>query len=121
MSYETIYRWENKHGYGPYTTEDTNTCTQLKDLGFFDNPHTEPKRPTPFQEGIDIRNIPFHNYSRYGFISREQEEDWFFLHERDILKKSGFTLKTYLVPSEHVIKTPKQCVFDYREAIIISE
>lgn len=120
MSYETIYRWEDKNGEGPYMNSDGEINDKLYDLGFFNMEHTAPKRPSLRQEGIDILSLPFYSSRRYGFYSREQEQDWFYSDERETLKQCGFSLVTYLVPSEYVIKGQKQCVFDCSAAIVIS-
>lgn len=100
-----VYRVE-KNGIGPYRHDDTSD--ELWNKLYAKNDDT---RPGPNRDGIGMVRRDIH----FGFQDIEQLKAWF-KGARSALRKNGFNLVIYDVPSRWVYIGGKQVGFDMSKA-----
>lgn len=102
-----VYRVENVHtGEGPYTMVDAPP-----EIWKLQSKHNEQKQR-------DLRPGPrdfegqWENLGCFGFTS-VRDAQWWFKGFRALLRRNGFILREYEVPSYYVLvsRSKKQCVF----------
>ncbi len=107
MSMVSVYRVE-KDGHGPHINGGVDCCSF---------PHyTMSNQPLPEEDGIG-------NYEKEhncGFANFEQFWDWFG-PGLDELKRKGYTLLRFAVPSHHVKWGRKQIMFRRDRSTIVEE
>lgn len=103
---QIVYRWEDARGRGPYHQR----YKIYDDEGGVFNRWRHIVLPSPACDFIP----KMYNYrcgASCGFVSLEQESNWFLPEERAFMKQLGLSLATYAVPATCVRIGKYQCQF----------
>ena len=98
-----IYRYEDKHGFGPY--RDSR-------LGFLKR---HARKPLPHEEGIGYLTED----KRSGCVSFEQLHTWFDKNDQERLEEEGYRVVTYEVPQLEVEYSNTQALFLTANAVVV--
>lgn len=115
----TVFRIEDSEGRGPYGPNRPHS--ERADQLIYSHNDCE-KHPTPWFDGDLGWKISKYEHSRrqqnlpksvllYGFESMTQLFNWFSMDDLHTLREIGFVVKTFEVPSEHILRGDCQVVF----------